>query len=56
MGCVFALGVTGCTETPGYLPPCSDPQVDCPPLDGSADGAAEGGKQKDASRDASAAD
>jgi hypothetical protein len=50
--CAFALAVLGCTETPGYLPPCSDPQVECPSLDGGADGPAEAGKHRDGSPEA----
>ena len=55
-GCAFALAVLGCTETPSYLPPCADPQVECPPLDGGDDGPTEAGKHRDGSPEATGGD
>lgn len=46
-----ALGVGACTESPDYLPPCVDPQAECPELDGGADGDAAETSASDGSRD-----
>jgi hypothetical protein len=44
------LGAVACTETPGYLPPCVDPQMDPCQLDAGSDGDAAEAAASDGSR------
>lgn len=46
-----ALGAGACTESPDYLPPCVDPQAECPELDAGADGDASEASASDGSRE-----